>query len=156
VAVPEVLIAAIREGDEVEVTFDAVPGRTFAARVTEVSVSATGLATTFPVTVQLNRAEPDCRAGMAAEVGFQSAGNGRPVIVVPSVAVGEDRQGRFVFVVEPAADGLGVARRRGVVVGEMPGEGLEILEGLVDGDRVVTAGVTRIVDGQTVRLLGAG
>ena len=155
VAVPEVLIAGVREGDEVEVSFDAVPGRTFVARVAEVSVSSAGMATTYPVTVQLINAEPDCRPGMAAEVGFRSAAGGRPVIVVPSVAVGEDRQGRFVFVVEPGEDGLGVTRRREVVVGEMPGDGLEILEGLTDGDRVVTAGVTRIVDGQTVRLLGA-
>lgn len=156
VAVPEVLIAGVREGDEVEVSFDAISGRTFVARVTEVSVSSSGLATTFPVTVQLTRAEPDCRPGMAAEVGFRSAEGGRSVIVVPSVAVGEDRQGRFVFVVEPGEDGLGVAHRRAVEVGEMPGDGLEIVGGLADGDRVVTAGVTRIVEGQTVRLLGAG
>ena len=32
-------------------------------------------------------------------------------------------------------------------------EGLEIIEGLSDGELVVTAGVSRIVDGQKVRLL---
>jgi hypothetical protein len=37
-------------------------------------------------------------------------------------------------------------------VGELTTEGLTILEGLEDGDRVVTAGVSQVRDGETVRL----
>ncbi len=135
------------------VTFDAVPGRTFDARITEVGVTATRLGTTFPVRVRLTEADPAVRAGMAAEVAFRFAATaGRDLFVVPPVAVGEDRSGRFVFVVEPSDSGLGVVHRRAVTVGELTGDGLEILSGLSDGDRVVTAGVTRIQDGLRVRL----
>jgi len=156
VAVPEVLIAPIREGDPVEVKFDALPGREMSGRVTEVGVAATGAATTFPVTVRLDHDDPDCRPGMAAEAGFRfGATGGRERMYVPPAAVGEDRQGRFVYVVEPTEEGFGQVLRREVRVGEIATEGLEIIEGLSDGELVVTAGVTRIVDGQKVRLLGA-
>ena len=49
VAVPEGLIGDIERGDVVRVTFDALPGRDFAAVVTQVGVAATELTTTFPV-----------------------------------------------------------------------------------------------------------
>lgn len=158
VAIPEVLIAQVREGDAVEVRFDALPDRPIAARVTEVGIALAGAASTFPVTVQLAAAEADCRPGMAAEVAFRSGQERVGAMLVLSAAVGEDRQGRFVYVVEPDTvhDGLGTVRRRAVEVGEMAGGLLEIATGLADGERVVTAGVSRLVDGQTVRLQGAG
>ena len=156
VAVPGVLIAQIREGETVTVRFDAIPDREMSGRVTEVGVAATGAATTFPVTVKLDHDDADCRPGMAAEVNFRfGSGGGREHIFVPLVAVGEDRQGRFVYVVEPTEEGFASVHRRQVQIGERATERLEILEGLSDGERVVTAGVTRIIDGQKVRLLGA-
>jgi multidrug efflux system membrane fusion protein len=156
VVVPEVLISQIKEGERVTVTFDALPEQTFAGRVTEVGVASTGYATTFPVTVRLEGADQSVRPGMAAEVLFkfestQRAGDTRRIIV-PSVAVGEDRQGRFVFVVEPTDSGLGIAERRPVKIGDLTEEGIEVLQGLNDGERVVTAGVSRLSDGQKVRL----
>ncbi len=155
VAIPEILIAQIREGDEVAIAFDAIQNKRFSGVVTEVGVAATGMATTFPVTVRLSRTDPDCRPGMAAEVTFRfgSADSRERILVLP-VAVGEDRQGRFVFVVESAEGGFGVVRRRAVAVGELTADGIEIMEGLKDGDLVVTAGISRIRDEQKVRLLG--
>ena len=156
VAIPEILIAQIREGDEVEIRFDAISGKRFPGAVTEVGVASTGMATTFPVTVRLKQSDPDCRPGMAAEVGFTfGSGDSRERILVPSVSVGEDRQGRFVFIVEPAEEGFGVTRRRSVTLRDLTEEGIEILEGLKDGERVVTAGISRIQDGQKVRLLAS-
>ena len=91
---------------------------------------------------------------MAAEVSFRfETADARERIIVPAVSVAEDQKGRFVFLVEPTEEGLGVVRRREVAIGELTSEGLEILKGVQDGDLVVTAGVTRLVDGQKVKLL---
>ena len=157
VAIPEVLIAQVREGDQVSVAFDAVPDKSMTGRITEVGVAATGVGATFPVTVLVDGEDPNCRPGMAAEVGFRFGdGGGREHLYVPLASVGEDGQGNFLYVVEPTEAGFGKVRRREVQVqAREPGERLEIIEGLADGDLVVTAGVTRIVDGQKVRLLGA-
>jgi RND family efflux transporter MFP subunit len=151
-AIPEALITEIQPDDRVTVTFDALPDRSFAATVTEVGVSATGMATTFPVTVRIDEESEDVRSGMAAEVSFQFAtGAGAELILVPSAAVLEDRDGRFVYVLEPGEGDLGMARRREVTVGEITNEGIEVASGLSEGDLVITAGARRIVDGQRVK-----
>ena len=75
--------------------------------------------------------------------------NGR--VLVPAVAVGEDREGRFVFVVEASAAGRGVVRRRAVSVGELTADGIEVTAGVSEGERIVTAGVRRLSDGEEVK-----
>ncbi len=156
VAIPEVLIAQIREGDAVTVAFDALAGESFDAVVTEVGVAAMGTATTFPVTARLIRSSEDVRSGMAANVTFRFvAEGGGEHLCVPPQAVGEDMEGRFVFLLEPGGEeGVGVVRRTAVEVApDLRPEGLEILSGLTPGQQVVTAGVRRLIDGQRVRLL---
>jgi RND family efflux transporter MFP subunit len=159
VGVPGILISQVREGSGVRVTFDAIPGEVFPALVTEVGV-VTGMSTTYPVTVRLEEAGSDVRPGMAAEVAFRfGSPDDRERFLVPSVAVGEDRMGRHVFLVEEESEGFGVTRRRPVTVGELREEGIEILEGVSDGDLLVIAGISKIVDGMKVKLLperGAG
>ena len=153
VAIPEVLIARVREGARVTVTFDALPDRSFAAVVTEVGVTTGGLATTFPVNVRLDRTVEGLRPGMAAEVAFRfESTDQRERVIVPLVAVGEDRDGRFVFVVQRVDSITGVVLRRPVIVGELADEGFEILEGLLDEELVVTAGISRIADSMRVSL----
>ncbi|MDK2848451.1 MAG: rane fusion protein multidrug efflux system [Desulfuromonadales bacterium] len=158
VAVPESLIAGIERGSKVSVRLDALPERTFNARVTEVGVAATTYATTYPVTVRLMRDDSAIRPGMAAEVTFRfrQRTDGDNRFVVPPEAVGEDRKGRFVYIVEADENDLGTVHRRTVRVGELTVEGLEIVGGLQNGDRIVTAGVPLIQDGQQVKLLEKG
>jgi RND family efflux transporter MFP subunit len=156
VAVPEVLISRVREGANVIVTFDALPGSSIPAQVTEVGVVAGGFATTFPVAVRLNQPVEGLRSGMAAEVTFQfESTDARDRIVVAASAVGEDRDGRYVFVLQRLEAGIGMAIRRPVTVGELTADGFEVLEGLVDEELVITAGVSRIRDSLRVRLPGA-
>lgn len=157
VAIPGILISQVRQGEKVTVILDAIPGETFSAVITEVGVATTGLSTTYPVTVRLEEEQKDILPGMAAEVAFRFESPDRQEhFLIPPVAVGEDREGRYVFVVEPGPEeGLGRTLRRPVTVGELTEEGLEVHFGLSDGDLVVIAGVSRITDGQTVKLLEA-
>ncbi len=153
VTVPEVIISQVKMGSDASVTFDSAPGKGFKATVTEVGVASTGYMTTFPVKVRLTDAADQLRPGMAGEVSFRfETSDSRERILVPPVAVGEDRQGRFLFIVEPAEEGFGFARRRAVTIGELTSEGLEVFEGVQENDLVVTAGVSKIVDGQKVKL----
>lgn len=157
VSIPEGLIGRISRGDAVEVTFAAYADRVIPATVTEVGVAATGSGTTFPVTARLDENAPEIRSGMAADVTFRVAEDDRHYpMVLPSTAVVEDRDGRFVFVLEAGDTGVGVVRRRDVRIGELRGDGMEIIEGLEVGERVVTAGARRLSDGQEVRLLAQG
>jgi RND family efflux transporter MFP subunit len=157
VTVPESLIGQIRHGQDVVVRFDAIPGRTFGGTVTEVGVTTSTTGSAFPVKARLAEQDPMVRLGMAAEVEFRfdAPGEGAHFRVAPH-AVSEDRQGRFVLVVEPSGDGRGVIRRRGVEVGSLTPAGLEVLAGLEEGDRLVTAGLSQLEDGDIVKLPAEG
>ena len=153
VSLPGALIADIKSGQEVTVAFDALPDQRFPARVTEAGVAAVGSSTTFPVTVRLAESDPAIRSGMAAEVqlSFRSDDSaGR--MLVPAVAVGEDRDGRYVFILQSGSTDRGVVHRRQVTVGELTSDGIEILGGIDEGERIVTAGVRRLSDGEEVKI----
>ncbi len=150
VAVPEVLIGSIEVGQVVSVELDAMPGERFSAEVAEVGVAVTGAASTFVVTARLLDWNQHVRAGMAGNVTFMLGAATPDGIVVPWVAVGEDRDGRFVFVLEGEPGGEGTVHRRAVEVGQPRESGIEILTGLGAGERVVTAGVRRLSDGERV------
>ena len=154
VAVPEVFIAKINSQMPVTVAFDAIPGNRFPAVVTKVSVSSGKNSTTFPVTVQLQSRVPGFRSGLASDVQFTFKGKrGEPRILVPSVAVGEDPEGPFVFLLEEQEDGMGIVRRQPIQIGKLTPEGLEIVDGLRNGANIVTGGVRRLHDNQPVRLM---
>ncbi len=152
-AVPEGLIRQVRRATPVSVVFGAIPGVRFDGAVTEVGVAARPASTLFSVTASLD-AGPPVRPGMAARVMLAlDDGDATDRFVLPSQAVGEDRDGPFVFVAEPAKGGRAVVRRRAVTVGDFVSGGLlEIVEGLSPGARVVSRGVSRIADGDLVGL----
>ena len=153
VSVPASIIRSIKKGAEAVARFDSLDGRALKGMVTEVGVSSAAGATTFPVTVRLTEGQDQVRAGMTADVTFvlAAAKNG-PKYALPTSAVGEDRDGRFVFKVEPGEAGLGVVHRNPVEVGQLLSNGVEINSGVEPGDLVVTAGVSRIYDGLQVRV----
>lgn len=154
VAVPEGVISRIHRGDSAVVTLTSLPGERFPATVREVGIASVGTVTTFPVTVQLDHMDQRVRSGMAASAEFQlEGGNGGTVLMVPMVAVGEDQEGRFVYVVERGGKSGGIVHRRGVTVGEVTADGLKITSGLGTGEQVVTAGLSRLSEGLEVTLL---
>ena len=74
-------------------------------------------------------------------------------ILVPTVAVGEENDENFVYVVKIIQGDTATVHKRIVVVGELTGGGFEITEGLEDGEMVVTAGVSKLTEGLRVKLL---
>jgi RND family efflux transporter MFP subunit len=153
VSVPASIIRRIEKGAEAKALFNSLGGKTFAGIVTEVGVSSVGGATTFPVTLRLTEGQDQVRAGMSADVTFVFASeNEGPRYALPISAVGEDRAGRFVFMLQTEGNGLGTVHRTPVEVGEILANGIEIVDGVKPGDLVVSAGVSRIYDGLQVRV----
>ncbi len=156
VSVPGTMINAVRRGSEVLVKAEAFPGQRFPAVVTEVGVASSTTGVTFPVRAMLLAPCPSVRSGMAADVLFDFAtAEAYRYLVVPVLAVGEDRAGNFVFVLEPVEEGIWVAHRRAITLGTPTGSGLSISEGVEEGELVATAGVRRLEDGMLVTLLPA-
>ncbi len=149
---PESLIGNINRGTVADIRFSAIPGERFRGEVTEISVASTGAAA-FPVVIRILGDHPELRSGLAADVTiqFNSGNGGDGVTMVPVAAVAKESEETYVFIAEPEGDsGEGVVRRRSVELGELTQDGVEIVDGLSVGDRVVTAGISKIRDGQRV------
>lgn len=152
--VPGAWIGVIRQGALASVSVAELGNRSFVAAVSEVGVAAERGASAYPVTLAIEDDCTDIRAGMAAEVQMTIPGGIPDGFLIPYVAVGEDRDGNYVFVLEPAEDGNYVARRRAILINLTPNtEGIAVLDGLEEGELIATAGVRRLIDGQIVTLL---
>jgi len=149
---PESLIGSVDATTPVSVHFGSIPDQVFSGEISEVAVALAAGSAAFPVVIKIAESHPSLRSGLAANVTFQfdsAADQGR--VVLPITAVVKDPNGTFVFVAEPTdIIDEAVVRRRAVTLGELSQLGIEIVEGLDVGDRVVTAGVSVIRDGQRV------
>ena len=162
IAVSETAVADVRRGASAKVRFSAFPGKTFLGRVTAFGVVPSEGVATYPVTIELDLSweqltgssgSPLLLPGMAVEVEMQFGGEVGAAYVVPANAVSADREGAFVYVVESSGGGAGKVVKRSVETGRLAAAGLEVVSGLSAGEKVVTAGLNRIEDGQPVRLL---
>jgi RND family efflux transporter MFP subunit len=124
----------LKSGDLVEVTTDVYPGVKYFGKI--VSVSSKGDdAHTYPVEISVpNKTDKPLKAGMFARIYFSSLLKS-PVISIPREAIVGSTRSPQVFVVEK-----GIAKLRDISVGEQFGTFIEILNGLNEGEQVVTSG----------------
>ena len=149
---PESLIGSVDETTPVSVHFGSIPDQEFSGMISEIAVALAAGSAAFPVVIKIAESHPSLRSGLAADVTFQfdsAADEGR--VVIPVIAVVKDPNGTFVFIAEPAEiEGEAIVRHRTVTLGELSQLGIEVVDGLDVGDRVITAGVSIIRDGQRV------
>ena len=128
-------LQGIRPGQPVEITAEALHGRTLHGRVDFVEPSANPQTRTVPVHVHV--ANPGMRLvpGMFVSASFQSSA-ARPSIVVPRSAVLDSGTRKIVYVAKP--NGVFVASE--VQVGAPSEDLFPVISGLAPGDRVVLNG----------------
>ncbi|BAO74948.1 probable Co/Zn/Cd efflux system membrane fusion protein [Winogradskyella sp. PG-2] len=150
---PESVINTVKKDMKVKVTFTAIEGETFSAIITEVAPALDTNTSTYPITVMVTDSDERIKSGMAANVLFEFVDEdlGKDMLVVPASAVGEDGDGRFVFLIEGEKDKATV-KRQTVTIGELTPEGFEIKTGLNAGQKIATAGLQTLLDGQDVKL----
>jgi len=152
VSVPEILISEVDKRDRVSVSFDAIPGEYFRGYVSEVGVTGEE-GSTFLVTVELAQTPDALRSGMTAEVLFKFPDyRNMNKILIPTMAIMSRGGEHHLFVIKPETETVGVVEKRAVTVGGITNEGLEIIDGLSDGELIVTAGLRSMGEGQRVRL----
>ncbi len=127
-------LAWIGERTPAEVTFTYFPGETFHGRVRFIEPEFSAKTRTLRVKLEIPNPERRLRAGMFATVRFQPVA-AREAITVPSLAVLRTGQ-RNVVVVDL---GEGRFAPQEVILGHQGGEYVEVLEGLAEGDRVITS-----------------
>lgn len=138
---PESLLAGVRIGQEVPVSLGGADGR-ITGRVAEIVPRVDPVSRTF--TVKLDIPSQGVRSGQFGRAYFP-LGEKRG-ITIPAMAIVERGQLTSVW----ALDSTNHARMRLVKPGETYGNRVEILAGLSDGDRIVTAGKERVTEGARI------
>ncbi|MCB2185530.1 MAG: efflux RND transporter periplasmic adaptor subunit [Deltaproteobacteria bacterium] len=134
-------------------TLDALPGRSFPARLKEVGKKADAASRTYPLILTL---EPQTaslvRPGMSAEVavGLTRASPRARFVVPLSALVNQGGQDTFVWVVDPQTGRLS---RAPVTILRLVESGAQIRGQVQSGQWIVTGGANSLADGQTVRLV---
>lgn len=143
-------VVRVQTGDAAEVTLDAYPGRSFAARVVEIAAAADPQTGTYEMKVSVDPADARFVQGLVAKVTVADPEAGSVAVVPVSSLLEADGGLATVFVVAKG----GVARKVSVRTGRLLGERIEVVAGLDLGDRVVTEGAAWLDDNQPVRVLG--
>ncbi len=152
--VPATYVNQLKPGMLASVKLSIFPDTSFTAKITEIGVAADG-GTTFPVLLAIDNSPAQLKSGMVAEVTFifEHSDPKQSTIVIPSVAVSEDLNGRFVYLVDANPDNkTGVIKRQQITIGHLMDQGIQITSGLKLGHKVVVAGVTAIREGLQVRI----
>jgi len=149
VDVNESYIAKVTPGQRVEAILDAYPDWKIPASVRTVIPTADRQKATVKVRISFDKLDPRILPDMGVKVAFlqgeRPVGTAAPKGMVPREAVREDGGKKVVFILRE-----GRLSRAEVTLGEARGTEMEVMEGLVPGETVVTGGPKGLKDGQRV------
>lgn len=126
----------IQRGAQARVTFTALPGKDFAAKVGFIGQRVDPASRTIPVRLELDNPEGVLRPGMTASAFIPLGEAGALVTTVPAAALQRLEDGWFAFLPQ----GEGTFARRAVGRGRTLGGDVEVLSGLKAGEQVVVDG----------------
>ena len=133
----------VKKGDSVEISADAIPGKTFYGNIEKIYPTIDPATRTFTVEVVVKNPYKTLRPGMFSRVTVNFGTNNN--VVIPDVAVVKQQGSgeRFVYVLNPD----GTVSYTKVVLGRRMGAEYEVLDGIEDGAKVVVGGQIRLKDG---------
>ena len=147
---PESYLGQVRPGQLLEVATDALPGRSFEARIEAINPLVDTAGRAVSCRAHLSNADGRLRPGMFVRVRliFEQRGN---VLMVPEQAIVPDMKAPFVYRVQD-----GKAVRAPVKTGLRRNAQVEIVDGLKSGDEIVVAGQMKLRDGVPVKAASSG
>jgi RND family efflux transporter MFP subunit len=150
VSLPETLRKDVKLGSLVDVAFPSLHGPRRKGEVTEIA-AATDLGNAFTTKVTVNEAT-GLYPGLTAEVWFElhTETKGETYLIPVSALVTSNEPGfGYVFVYDPKTE---TVKKTRISVKDIRENNVEVTAGLHPGDKVATAGVHFLTDGQSVTL----
>ena len=149
ISVPENRIEELRHTAKLTVAFWALPNLTVDGKVREIAPMADATTRTFKVRITLLNLPPEIKLGMTAAVTVVDSSVQQAVNIPLAAVYQESGNTPAVWVVKDDTLTL-----RPVTVGSFGDGTIAILSGLQPGDRIVTAGVHKLNEGQKVKFGG--
>jgi membrane fusion protein (multidrug efflux system) len=134
-SLPESALASVAAGQPVRLTVDAYAGETFSGEVLAVEPVIDVNSRSAKVRARVPNPDYRLRPGLFARVTLEVGEAGASAIVIPEQALLQEGDTRFVYVVRDGKAARAVVRTGA----RLPGR-VAIIEGLSEGDQVITAG----------------
>lgn len=147
---PERTLARVKPGLAVDVQIDALPGRRFPARIEALDSQVDANGRALLVRAKLDNRGGELRPGMFARARTE-LGVRENAIVVPEEALVPQGGKQYLIKVVDGPQGPVSQRIEAKLGMRVPGRA-EVLEGLKEGDLVVTAGQSRLMRGDALPL----
>lgn len=144
--VPENRIDELRNISQVQISFWALPGVTAQGKVRDISPVADKVTKTYKVRISIVNPPPGVNLGMTANVVMASTAAQTAVVYIPLSAIYQTGDTPNVWVIQD-----GTVHLRPIKVGVFGKEQVQVLDGLTNGEMIVTAGVQKLREGQKVR-----
>jgi multidrug efflux pump subunit AcrA (membrane-fusion protein) len=153
--VAERFISRIRVGLDALLEFEAYPGESFGARISELSPVVDPQTRTLEVKLNLDRPDRRIKAGMFASIKIITERKDN-IVKIPADGVVRRFGEAFVFVVkpDPASPSAGIVERRVVTPGILIDNKIEIVGGLSPDEVIVIQGQTLLEDKSAVKVVG--
>jgi len=139
----------VKKGDVVSITVDALPGRTFSGKVTRLYPTINAATHTFNAEVVVQNADRALRPGMFARVTVNFGTNHHIVLPDRCIVKQEGTGQKFVYLLK----GDGTVSYVPVTIGRHIGSEYEVIDGVLEGDSVVSKGQATLKDGVKVVVL---
>ncbi|MCM4157711.1 efflux RND transporter periplasmic adaptor subunit [Gramella sp. AN32] len=142
-------LSKIKEGQQVSVKTDVYPLETFQGMVSNISVKA-DVSRKFQVTIEVdNTQENQLRAGLFAEVNFDALKiNEQDAMVIPREAIVGSLQNPSVYIVKDSTVTLQKINAGAVIDGDVV-----VLDGLQNGQQIVTKGIINLTEGTKIKII---
>lgn len=147
IAVPESRVDELRRATEIYVRLWAKPEKSYPGKVREIAPDTDPVTRTYNTRITVQDVDTDLKLGMTATVTLTGAG--AQAFRLPLTAIYQTSAQPKVWIV----DSSGKVQLRDVLLGDFVENDVIVLSGLADGERVVTAGVNRLVPDQIVKLI---
>jgi RND family efflux transporter MFP subunit len=154
-SVPDIVLGDVSLGEEMEVTTKSIIDTIFLGRITEIAPAANTRSRVFNVEITIQNPENLLKPGMIASLNVFKGDSVKPVFVAPLSSIvrsvnGQD--GYAVFTVEESG-GKTITERRDVKLGNIYGNRIAVIEGLQEGEKVITMGAQQVRSGQEVNII---
>jgi membrane fusion protein, multidrug efflux system len=147
--VPETVFTQVSAGQDIEMTVDAYPGRTFTGKIYAIDPQVDVNGRAVRIRARVDNADRALLPGLFARVIIKGLDE-KQVVRVPESAVLPRGQDKFVFSIVG-----GKAKENKVRVGRRRAGEVEILEGLQAGTQIITSGQSNLRDGAAVEIISA-
>jgi multidrug efflux pump subunit AcrA (membrane-fusion protein) len=139
-------IGSLKEGQEVSVIIDALSGKSFAGKLTNISPALDEKTRTYPVKVEIANKDNLIKSGMFGTMEIVTDSH-KNALAIQKEAVLSESGNNYVFV---AKDGKAI--KRAIKLGYSDKGYYEILQGIEEGEQIVIVGNSDLKDGEKVEV----